>query len=77
MEHPDRATEGPHDEELGEAAGVETADATSGMAALFAVLNATMLLSWAVGLITGLMFGVVIGRRTAAPPSPPWRRFRQ
>lgn len=77
MEQRDPATEGPHGEALGEAPGLETAETTSGIAAFLAVMNATMLLAGAVGLITGLFLGVLIGRRAAAPPPPAWRRFQR
>jgi hypothetical protein len=77
VEERDPALGGPHGDALAEPAGLETAEATSGMAAFLAVVNATMLLAGALGLITGLLFGVLIGRRTAAPPPPPWRRLQR
>ncbi len=74
MEQRNAPTEAPDGDPLAEAAELETAEATSGIAAVLALANATMLAASALGLITGLVVGVLVGRRTAAPPPPPWRR---
>lgn len=77
MDYPDPTVEGTQDQVIGQAGGVETAETADRVAALLAVVNATMLLAGAVGLITGLLFGVLIGRRTAPPPPRAWRRLQR
>ena len=77
MEQRDPVTEGTSAEAFGEAPGLETAETTSGIAAFLAIVNATMLLAGGIGLITGLLVGILIGRRAAPAPPPAWRRFQR
>ena len=77
MDYPDPMIEGAQDQVDGQAGGVEPAETASGIAAMLAVMNATMLLAGGAGLIMGLLFGLLIGRRTAPPPPPPWRRLQR
>ena len=51
----------------------ETTETAGVVAALLGVMNTGMLLASAVGLITGVSLGLLIGRRTAPPPPPRWR----
>ena len=66
-EYPDPAIQGAQDQ------GIETTETAGIVAALLGVMNTGMLLASAVGLITGVSLGLLIGRRTAPPPPPRWR----